>query len=349
MQRTAPVRVVGLDLLRGACAVLVLLYHVTLWKGLGEHHTWGLFGVYIFFALSGASLTIAYRDKFDAGYPLTAFILLRFARLMPLFLLVSIVMLAHKVHAEGPTSQAWWEGLLSTSLLFGLGNPGVNSMVLGGWSLGIEFVFYLAFPVLMAFAFSRSRWILGAVLFALQVAFIELTLTRTPDFRSAWASYIQPQAFVAYFFAGCLIGRFVLLGGSMPLWLRFALIAVCAPAIVSLSGETATATLTGPRGVVLALMSIALVFAASQFRPTGPWTHKVCNWFGDISYGTYLLHPLAFIAVSKLLPNASAAVTVAIVLFIATFSAWGLEHYFERPLRNRARTLIEPARVRPTS
>jgi dTDP-4-amino-4,6-dideoxygalactose transaminase len=39
-------RVHGFDLLRGACAIVVALYHMLLWSGVAHLHAWGLYGVY---------------------------------------------------------------------------------------------------------------------------------------------------------------------------------------------------------------------------------------------------------------------------------------------------------------
>ena len=306
-------------------------------------HTWGLYGVYIFFVLSGASLTIAYKHRLDAGYPLTSFLLLRLARLGPLFVLASLVMLAHKAHADGLSLHWAWLGIVSSSLFFGLGNPGANSLVLGGWSLGIELVFYLVFSTALAFTFSRHRWAVAGALLLLQIAFVELTLGGGVDFRQAWPVYIQPLAFVAYFYAGCLIGRFLLLRKTVSPGLVLALALICLPGVLFLSAETASLTLTGWRGFVLLAMSIGLVFAASQFNPRSTFGRRLCDLAGEISYGTYLLHPIIFLVASRLLPSSAAAL---IVLPAALVGAWALEHYYERPVRNHAKRMIDQLALR---
>lgn len=341
MVEPQPNRAHGLDLLRGGCAIMVACYHVMIWKLNREMYSWGLHGVYIFFALSGTSLTLAYKHKFDKGYPITSFLLLRFARLVPLFALASAVMLAYKAHTAGITVQWLWSGLVSTSLLFGLGNPGTTSLVLGGWSLGIELVYYLIFTALLSFTFSPWRWAVAALLVALQVGFVELTLAQYPDFRAAWAAYTQPLAFVAYFFCGCLIGRALLLGKLTPRRLHGIIALALAALLLGLSGHTAIATLTGGRGLLLLLLSVSLVAMAAGYEPRSRALEQLSEWGGEISYGTYLLHPLVFIAIGKAMPDAGFGATLTLTLSLSLMVAWLLEHYFERPLRSAARRLIE--------
>ena len=78
-------RVASLDLLRGLCAVAVAAYHGLSWIGLGTFHNLGLYGVYLFFLLSGASMSLAYAQRFRRGYPYTSYLALRYVRLAPLY------------------------------------------------------------------------------------------------------------------------------------------------------------------------------------------------------------------------------------------------------------------------
>ena len=137
-------RVHGFDILRGLCALGVACYHVLGWLQAGHPYNLGLYGVYVFFVLSGASLWIAYADKMEQGYPLAGFFAARFFRLAPLYWLA---VLLTPIIVGGPWSMHYLA--LNLSFLFGLGNPGQTAIVTGGWSLGIEFVFYLLFPLLL--------------------------------------------------------------------------------------------------------------------------------------------------------------------------------------------------------
>jgi exopolysaccharide production protein ExoZ len=333
-------RVYGLDLLRGLCSLLVVFYHLLIWTGHREMYSWGLHGVYIFFALSGASLTLAYKPRFDSGFPLVSFLMLRAARLGPLFALASIIMFAHKWLTDGRIFQAISAGILSTSLLFGFGNPGTTSLVLGGWSIGVEVVFYLIFPAVLVFAYSRrSYWVL-AIVFLVQQAFVELTLSGTSDVKAVWQSYIQPLAFMAYFFCGCLIGRYVMSGKSVGLGIsRIALLCVMS-ILVCLSGPSSAATVTGLRGVELFALSVSASFFAAYIEPRSAVFIKICEVAGNMSYGLYLLHPIVFLVIKRVAPGLALPYVCLGTLIPAILIALTLEKYFERPVRGMFRRYI---------
>jgi peptidoglycan/LPS O-acetylase OafA/YrhL len=337
-------RVYGLDLLRGFCALLVVFYHLMIWTVHREMHSWGLHGVYIFFALSGASLTLAYKPRFDNGFPLGSFLMLRAARLGPLFALASAIMFAHKWLTDGHIFQAVSAGLVSTSLLFGIGNPGSTSLVLGGWSIGVEVVYYLIFPAVLVFAYSRHSYWALAIVFIVQQSFVELTLSSTTDVKLVWEAYTQPLAFLAYFYCGCLIGRYVMSGKVVGRGVsRLALICVMG-VLVCLSGPTSAATVTGLRGVELFALSVAAAFFAAFIDPRAPLFVKVCEVAGNMSYGLYLLHPIVFLVIKRVAPGLALPYVCIGTLIPAIFLALALEKYFERPVRSMfRRQMFAPA------
>lgn len=132
-------RLDALDLLRGLCALAVAVFHFDSWGGLqiakyfdGWLAVCGTYGVSVFFVLSGYSLAHAYGARFANGIEADA--ILRYARrrigrLLPLFSVILIASLAGRIIS---------------------GAEPALSPVIGGWSIGIEVVFYVAFPLLLA-------------------------------------------------------------------------------------------------------------------------------------------------------------------------------------------------------
>ena len=64
-------RVLGWDVLRGVCALAVASYHLLLWLDIAALHTFGSYGVYLFFVLSGASLGVVSGCCGDSGFSAT--------------------------------------------------------------------------------------------------------------------------------------------------------------------------------------------------------------------------------------------------------------------------------------
>lgn len=174
-------RIYGLELLRGLCALFVAIYHCMLWGNLAHLHSCGI---------SGAVLYHSYHAKIGRTVSFDGFLLRRFARLAPLYALCTVVV------AIGLMKYPSWRHLLNISLLFGFANPGQTSTVTGGWSLGIEFVLYTIFPLLLAFTTTTRMAIATvAVLFLLRIAFVEVGLLLV----SSWCGeYINLQVFRRY-------------------------------------------------------------------------------------------------------------------------------------------------------
>lgn len=170
-------RVDGFDLLCGICALGVLIFHFLTWSHVSGVENLGLYGVYIFFVLSGASLYISYAERLKSGFGLARFIALRFFRLAPLYALV--VFATPFIERRAYDIDFWQRALLNVTFVFGFLSPGETSAATGGWSLGIEFVFYCIFPVIVAV---MAR---GVALTALAVA------ASSPDRRapSPWPSW----------------------------------------------------------------------------------------------------------------------------------------------------------------
>ncbi|MFD0667404.1 acyltransferase family protein [Ramlibacter sp. MAHUQ-53] len=349
----SPGRVLGWDLLRGLCALAVASYHLMVWQGLADLPTLATYGVYLFFLLSGASLAYVYGDGLRDPRSVAGFLVLRWLRLAPLYLAVCVGFLAMLAARDGAwTDQLGFRLALNASFAFGLYDPGVWALAIGGWSLGIEFVFYLAMPALVrVLPRPGLRWVVLALLVAVQAGWIAATVG-AHGLAAASVAYHQVPAFGAYFFAGCLVG-WAQRRGLPPLsaragaavWLAMgALLLALAPAV---PGDE----LVGWRGVLLPAACALCVWASGRVVLSGR-AATLAAWLGDVTYGAYLLHPMVFFGFTwfvlpaftgtpiEQLPAATRWAVLAGGLAVTCALARASERWFERPLRSAGRRLL---------
>lgn len=288
-------RVASLDLLRGLCAVAVAAYHGLSWIGLGTFHNLGLYGVYLFFLLSGASMSLAYARRFRRGYPYTSYLALRYVRLAPLYGAVALYEILSWGLARYSPAAALGRWLLNVTFLFGFANPGGTAIATGGWSLGIEFVFYFVFPLFVAILASRAAPLLVALALGAQLVFVNVVLAGG-TLLGNWAAYTQFASFIGYFACGTWLGLRFIDGKLVPArvqslgWLAWlALLA----AVGAGSGATDESCLTGARGALLTAACCALVAVTLMLEVPRP-IRRVAAWLGEASYPMYLVHPLIY-------------------------------------------------------
>ncbi|MFY8104578.1 MAG: acyltransferase family protein [Ramlibacter sp.] len=347
-------RVLGWDILRGLCAMSVMVYHLLYWQDLATVSTLGTYGVYLFFILSGASLAYVYDTQAIgtlSGF--AAFLAVRWLRLAPLYVAVCALFLLMLATRNGQ----WVPGgagllALNASFLFGAFTPAVTALGIGGWSLGIEFMFYLAMPlVVRVLPLATWRLPLLALLVVVQWTWIDRTVGAL-GLASASHAYHQVPAFAAYFFVGCLIGRARRHPG-LALPLHWGLLAWGAMALLLLALAPAVSgdELVGWRGVLLPLACVALVWASGRVVVPGR-ARALAQWLGDITYGTYLLHPMLFFGFAwfvlplwtpssvESLPLGARVVILAAGVTLSCLFAAASERHFERPVRAVGRRVL---------
>lgn len=329
-------KILGLELLRGLCALAVAIYHCLIWAEKAQLYTWGLYGVYTFFAISGAVLYANYsRSIPDGTVTIPSFLWKRFARLAPLLWACILVPAAIRLAWEPERY------FLNLSMLQGFADPGTSSYLVGQWSLGIEVVLYALFPTLLALTTSwRIALAALAVLLGLRFAFCEFALD-PQTLVDAWGTYTETAAFLCFFFGGMLIAKANLTG-----WHAGVAGLIAAACIFGFPGGNATEVLTGWRGAGITLASLVLV-AGCLWSPSGVGA-AVCKFFGDVSYGLYLLHPIVWHGLGKF--SMSAETRIALTLLVTTVVAWLSYRLYETPVRKRlvhlGRTVHDQAVVR---
>ncbi len=351
--QAAQERVFGWDLLRGLCALLVASYHLLYWTDLAQLHVFGSYGVYLFFVLSGASMAYTYAGRFEAGsFRFGEFLFVRFWRLAPLYVLLMLAVLPAMAIWYGPASHLLHVMFLNATLLMGLYNPSAYALLTGGWSLGVEAVFYLLFPLALWALRSWPRtMLLFALCILLQVWWISQTLgAEGMPAASQALAYHNAPAFGAYFVGGCVLGQLTRTGhlrrclpsasGLLMLFAGFAL-------MLSVNPQLGTQELTGWRGWLLGPFCLLMVSVASVLSLAGRY-RAFAQHLGDATYGVYLIHPVLYFYVSPLLGlehlktgSIQGRMLLAVVILAVSFVLALLsERLFEQPVRRWSKSLM---------
>lgn len=339
-------RLYGLDALRGLCALAIMIYHFYAWNGT-EAFQVGYFGVYIFFILSGFSLWYVYRPRLLDVPLLRSFFVARVARVAPLYVLVVWLMLALSVIGGGVGSilnlSTANSVLLNVTFLFGTALPGKLSMVTGGWSLGIEAVFYCLFPVFLLFA-PRLRTLL--VLTSAAVLINQLyvaNLIHTYEFHGH--EYTVFPVFLVYFLLGILVAEWyrrpatsapALSRAPVQYGLRL-LVLACLGGIFFTPVLSLEQFLFGPHYFLMLLLSAGLMMAAACIRPMARWEQALYRFLGDISYAAYLMHYIVYILIGKLMqrvyPDATMLELLPLIGLSTVAVAYVVFRLYEMPAR----------------
>lgn len=319
----------GIDLLRGLCILLVVVHHVALriplhktalgdflprrlLDGLGYN---GYEAVFVFFVISGFLITLYSLQRWGqlSRMDVRGFYLRRVARIVPSLLLLLAVLSA--MHLAGVPDyvisgddQSLGGALLSALGLYLNWYEGMTGWLPGGWdvlwSLSIEEVFYLAFPLL--FLALRTR---GALVVALLVLALSLPMTRAAlQGNEIWQekAYLPGMAAIA---AGVLTALWVS-RGTVPArtgaWLRIAgvigllAVALCGRELWATLGNGYMLVLTGSAAMLIAGLHVG--HAATPDVPSRGWAW-LRSW-GRLSYEIYLTHMFVVFGVVGLFKSA---------------------------------------------
>jgi peptidoglycan/LPS O-acetylase OafA/YrhL len=360
-------RLDGVDLLRGLAIFFVLMNHVNVRLQIAKvPYTAGIpsqlvsalvwngqFAVQIFFAISGFLITSTTLRRWGALSRVVPgdFYLLRFARIAPLLLLLLAVLsgldLARLKDFVVPANRGGLGRALLAALTFHVNLLEARRGYLPGswdilWSLSIEEMFYLFFPLLCRF-FGRGR-LLTAILLVFAVLG---PFGRTVFAHGLWKEYSYLGGMDAIAF-GCLTAilitriRFaravprMLVGGGAAILIF----------ILGFSRETFTRGLerSGLDMTILAVGTCMIIAAAAQTEWRSPRVLSPLLMLGQRSYEVYLTHMFVVFALFDLFVSRGKPMGAVPVLFVAVILIAGalgelVSRFYSEPmnhlLRNR--------------
>lgn len=363
-----------IDFLRGIAILAVLILHFNISYHLDQsalNHIFsmdfikaisgnGNYGVTIFFVISGFLITSTSLERYGTlgNVDALGFYIFRFARIMPCLLLVlGLISLFSFFHITifqnnaNSTSFAlgifsvltFWHNVLMEKI--GYFNYCLNIF----WSLSVEEIFYVAFP-LLCLLLKKTKFIL---LFLITLIII------SPIYRS---HYTENEIVVLYGYLSCfdaiaigcvaaIISQKIQLNG----WLRKVLLYSAGLFITGVyfySGIMENVVL----GVsLMAIGAAVFLISVSSERmanntATGLFGRMIC-WFGKNSYELYLFH-IVVLALMKAMVSRDALSDYTKLLWMALFFgasvlvAGAISRFYSQPMNKKLRNLLFDYRQR---
>jgi peptidoglycan/LPS O-acetylase OafA/YrhL len=296
----------SLTSLRGLAALWVVLFHYTALyfprldiTGHSSLIGKGYLAVDLFFMLSGFVMThVYYRafcDSVKDNY--RSFMVARIARLYPLHLVVLLLFIATALlvallayltggAAEGiplTGTRSLMAAVANIFMLQGLSAEHL-SWNFPSWSISVEFMAYLAFPLVLPWVWRASVRVQFTLLLAIGAALSLFAYLSGDDFNQ-WGGPLVLLRCLPEFLLGTLIYS-AYRAGLFADWFE-----TDAVALIALAVAVACLHLRAPDLLIVALFPVLVLAAVNNNRNVARAINVApLVWLGEISYSLYLIH-----------------------------------------------------------
>ncbi len=300
-------------------ALCIMVYHYFSWT----FHAYdsatflgvlGIYGVSIFYILSGLTLYHVYNNKLDFSN-LYSFFVKRIFRILPL-LWLSIFL---NIFLLGQTYD-FRTIFLNASGLFGFLDHD-NYITTGAWSIGNELVFYSLFPMIIILNRWKHYWteIFFIITLMIAIYFAFWGLNSSENFSHQWTIYINPMNQIFLFTGGILIGKIIGLKKSNTTSLLLFIVCVLFILFYPNSGDQIN-LVSGWNRIIYSFLSFILTISFLLIDTI--IINKIVDWgltkLGHISYSLYLLHAIVFWTVAKFINRVESQTLFLTICFIST-------------------------------
>jgi peptidoglycan/LPS O-acetylase OafA/YrhL len=353
-------RLKSLDLLRGLAIFGVLAFHTfgifnTELEPLQRVSAQGYLGVQLFFVVSSLTMCLMWDRRRNEVNQTSKFYIRRIFRIAPPFW---IAMLAYtmlhgtQISDWAPDGLGPKQFLATATFSHTLFPDTVNAVVPGGWSIGVEMIFYLFFPLLIRLGKSPSVYLSLALATWLINTLVVRPLygevySQTHDRLLSEFLYFQFFSQAPVFLAGIALYQLLFGKSGSFAWS----LAIAGAWLVSAFASRYWFGLVGMPYFWLAVLAILATCAVIlQFNLS--W--QPMNFLGEISYSVYLAH-FAIIDAVSLLSNRigmpvrgfGAIVTFALVLLASLVLGALSRATIERWSSNFGSWLIKRTQIGP--
>jgi len=340
------VRDQALDAIRAIAAISVVAYHLPRIGPKPPLPEWalsatgivGASGVELFFTLSAFLLTALMPSNEAKARPLLSFYLKRFFRIAPLFYVLIIFWAGYRYLKGGPFIPDFMAIATEVTFTFNLLPKYADTQIFAAWTLGVEMLFYAAFPFLFR-ALSTPRLRVAALLISIpSLTLVMLALSYLPIDSKVLARYGALTIFrhLPAFMLGMVALDVHRVLERRPDRLGYAAIFAAGAVVLFWSvtkGKPILAEQTQTAAWGCALLATTL------FR--WPWVNRFTAFLGRISYSIYLWHgpilvtaiagPLARLQTLGLRPSLAYALSLVLAFAIIIPVSWVSYRVIERP------------------
>ncbi|MHA1161626.1 acyltransferase family protein [Enterobacter ludwigii] len=353
-------RIHSIDYLRGLMALSIVFYHFSIsftnW-GMADSGTLlgrlGIYAVSTFYVISGMALYLSHKNESWDLKSYAIFMLRRFVRLAPVYWIGLFVFTMFCIQYYGSITVDTWRYIQNILLIFGITNP-TDYMLMGGWSIGNEVVFYLLFPLLIIMLSGRIQTVILLTLSIVMFVYCGFFyLDSKVDLVPQWGLYINPLNQIYFFVFGLILAKYLQphAGKSKVFVLLGMLLSFCIFLAFPVGGNQIN-IIVGWNKVVL---STSIVLLCAFFFLIGELkrfkiVHNFFQFMGDVSYPLYLLHGVFFLYYRKTFYRASMSngellIHGLLLLLVLLLVSWFCHKLIEKPAIKIAKKLIGAQKI----
>jgi len=335
-------RLDGIDVLRGTAVIFVVIYHFFVLLGLNSNpmfhyiHSFGLFGVSLFFIISGYLIyrSIDYSiSTHGMKRGLKKYTLHRLFRILPAYyfnFLIVLIMATSFIGASYLYSLGFFKQILShltflSYFVYKDAGFGINGAY---WTLSIEMLWYIVAPLLFIFIkkdrylvllFMASILYLIGLDFSLYDSFLGMNKNDSNYMLLKFFLSFQLPGQLIYFITGILIYKYIQKPINIANKYKYLISFFILAFFIYISSQYNLLTIFSLNNIfILFCVSILFILLHNSYQPK---IMQPIEWIGKISFSIYLWHmPILYIlkhtSALDYLSLASVTAVFIIVLFI---------------------------------